>query len=142
MLLAGYDMYLAEGVKYTGQKAQEKKVLDAALRAVASPAGTEVQFEVLAAVLQNRKQYAVALKAVAMLMRRFPRNPVFPLVAAQAEFGKSKGRAGYKVTEPLRKAKALAEASAEERHKQLLPQIDDLLKATDPFGGLFGGFFG
>jgi len=57
--------------------------------------------------------------------------------------GKAKGRVGYKVTEPLRKAKALAEASAEERHKQLLPQIEELLKASDPFSGLFGGgFFG
>jgi hypothetical protein len=135
-------MYHAEGVTYTGQKAQEKKVLDAVVRAVASPTGTELQFEMLAAVLQNRGQYPLALKAAGQLMKRFPRNPLFPMVAAQAEFGKSKGRAGYKVTEPLRKAKALAEASGEERHKQLLPQIDDLLKATDPFGGLFGGFFG
>jgi tetratricopeptide (TPR) repeat protein len=141
-LLTGYDMYLGEGLKYTGQKTQEKKILEAVMRAVDSPEGAEVEFEAVAGLLQNRRQFAQALKAAAALARRFPKNPLFPLVLAQAELGKSKGRAGYKVTEPLRKAKALAEASTEERHKQLLPQIDDLLKASDPFGGLFGGFFG
>lgn len=142
-LLTGYDMYLNEGLKYTGQKTQEKKFLDVAVRAVSSVEGSELEFEALAGLLQNRGQFAPALKVVAVLMKRFPRNPLFPLVAAQAELGKSKGRVGYKVTEPLRKAKALAEASAEERHKQLLPQIEELLKASDPFSGLFGGgFFG
>lgn len=141
-LLSGYDMYAHEGLKYVGQKTQEKKFLDVVLRAVGSPTGTELEFELLAGVLQNRRQYALALKAVASLMKRFPKNPLFPLVAAQSELGKSKGRAGYKVTEPLRKAKVLAEASTEPRHKQLLPQIEELLKASDPFSGLFGNFFG
>ena len=31
-LLTGYDMYLHEGLKYTGQKTQEKKFLDAVMR--------------------------------------------------------------------------------------------------------------
>jgi tetratricopeptide (TPR) repeat protein len=141
-LLSGYDMYVQEGLKYVGQKTQEKKFLDVVLRAVASPTGSELEFELLAGVLQNRRQYALALKAVGPLMKRFPKNPLFPLVAAQAELGKSKGRAGYKVTEPLRKAKVLAEASTEARHKQLLPQIEELLKVSDPFSGLFGNFFG
>ena len=142
-LLSGYDMYVHEGLKYTGQKTQEKKLVDVAVRAAESPEGGEAEFELLAGVLQNKKQYAAALKVATALMKRFPKNPLFPLVMAQAEMGKSKGRFGYKVTEPLRKAKALAEASTEERHKQLLPQIEELLKASDPFSGLFGGgFFG
>lgn len=141
-LLTGYDMFFHEGLKYTGQKTQEKKILDVLVRAAGSSEGSEFEFELLAATLQGREQYAMSLKVAAALMKRFPKNPVFPLVAAQAELGKSKGRGGYKVAEPLRKAKSLAEASTEERHKQLIPQIEDLLKASDPFSGLFGGFFG
>ena len=96
----------------------------------------------LAGTLMHKQQFAVALKVAGGLMKRFPKNPFFPYLYAQAELAKLKGRSGYKVTEPLRKAKVLAEASTEERHKQLLPQIEELLRASDPFGGLFGGFFG
>ena len=141
-LLAGYEVYSAEGQTYTGQKAQEKKLLDALVRSVESPAGTEVEFETAAGALSNRGNHLLAAKAAAALMRRFPKNPLFPLVAARAEFARGKGRGGYRVTEPLRKARALAEASAEERHKLLLPQIDELLKAADPLAGVFGSFFG
>lgn len=141
-LLTGHDMYLAEGLKYTGQKTQEKKFLEVAVRAAGSVEGTELEFEMLAGTLMNKQQFAVVLKVTGGLMKRFPKNPFFPYLYSQAELAKSKGRSGYKVTEPLRKAKVLAEASTEERHKQLLPQIEELLKANDPFGGLFGGFFG
>ena len=141
-LLSGHEMYIGEGLKYTGQKAQEKKFLEVAARAAESATGREVEFEGLAVTLLGKGQFAAALKVAGGLARRFPKNPLFPFVLAQAELGKSKGRAGYKVTEPLRKAKALAEASTEERHKQLLPQIEELLRDNDPFGGLFGGFFG
>ncbi len=141
-LLTGHDMYLTEGLKYTGQKTQEKKFLDAAVRAAGSAEGTELEFEMLAGTLMHKQQFAVAAKVTAGLLKRFPKNPFFPFLLAQAEMAKSKGRNGYKVTEPLRKAKVLAEASTEERHKQLLPQIEELLRMSDPFGGLFGGFFG
>jgi tetratricopeptide (TPR) repeat protein len=142
-LLTGYAMYLDEGLKYTGQKTQEKKFAEVAVRATESVEGSEVEFETLAALLLDKGHSAAGLKAATALMKRFPKNPVFPLVLAQAELTKAKGRVGYRVTEPLRKAKALAEASGEERHKQLLRQIEALLRANDPFSGLFGGgFFG
>ena len=141
-LMAGYEMYFAEGQTYTGQKTQEKKLLDVLVRSVESPAGTEIEFEMAAGLLANRSNHLLAAKAAAALMKRFPKNPFFPLVAAKAEFARGKGRGGYRVTEPLRKARALAEASGEERHKQLLPQIDELLKAADPLAGMFGNFFG
>jgi tetratricopeptide (TPR) repeat protein len=141
MLLAGWEVFHNEGLTYTGQKTQEKKIYDAMVRA-ADGDGPEMQFEGLTVILNSRRQFALAKKIAPKLMARFPKNPVFPFCLAEAELGKSSRAYGYKVTEPLRKAKALAEASTEERHKQLLPKIDQLMKAADPFGPLFGGFFG
>lgn len=146
MLIAGWDMYHQEGLTYTGQKTQEKKIYDAAVRA-ADGEGLEIEFEGLAILLNTRNQYTLVKKLAPKLARRFPKNPVFPYCLAQAELGKSSRAYGYKISEPLRKAKALAEASEQERHKGLLPIIEELLKKANPFGSLlnpfaFGGFFG
>ncbi len=141
-LMAGFKMYFAEGQTYIGQKTQEKKLLDVLSRAVESPTGTEYEFEMMAALFVDGKNHLAAGRAAASLMKRFPKNPLFPLVAAQTEYARSKGRSGYRVLEPLRKARALAEASTEERHKLLIPQIDDMLKVANPLAGMFGSFFG
>lgn len=141
MLIAGWDVFRHEGLTYTGQKSQEKKIYDAMVRA-ADGNGDEMQFEGLTVILNSRRQFAMTKKIAPKLAARFPQNPVFPFCLAEAELGKSSRAYGYKVTEPLRKAKALAEASTEDRHRRLLPRIDQLMKAADPFGPLFGGFFG
>jgi tetratricopeptide (TPR) repeat protein len=139
MLVAGWDVFHNEGLTYTGQKTQEKKIYDAMVRA-ADGDGPEVEFEGLTVILNSRKQHTLVKKLAPKLMKRFPKNPVFPFCLGEAEAVKSRG--GYRVTEPLRKAKVLAEASPEERHKKMLPRIEELLREMNPFGTLFSGFFG
>ncbi len=139
MLVAGWDVFHHEGLTYTGQKTQEKKIYDAMVRA-ADGTGPEVEFEGLTVILNSRDQHTLVRKLAPKLARRFPRNPVFPFCLAEAELAKTRG--GYKVTEQLRKARALAEASPDERHKRLLPKIEELLKQSNPFGAMFDSFFG
>lgn len=139
MLVAGWDVFHHEGLTYTGQKTQEKKIYDAMVRA-ADGTGPEVEFEGLTVILNSRDQHTLVRKLAPKLAKRFQRNPVFPFCLAEAELAKTRG--GYKVTEQLRKARALAEASPDERHKRLLPKIEELLKQANPFSAMFDSFFG
>jgi hypothetical protein len=140
LLYAAWDQFFLEGLTYTGQKTQEKKIHGVIL-AAAGGAGEEFDFENLGRVVEARHEWKLLGKLAEALAKRFKTNPVFPLLQAEAETGGG-GRAvrPYKLTKWLTDAKRLAAASPHERHKQLLPRIDDLLKANNPFGMPFDLF--
>ncbi len=138
-LVAAYDMYHVDGVTYRGQKTHEKKVLDQAQRC-AGAAAPEVDFERLADLLLGKHEFKYAKKLTDALLSRFPVNPAFHLARAEAGMGLDERE--YHVEERVRRAKALAEAATEPRHKALLGRIDDLLKQfASPFEFL-EAFFG
>lgn len=141
LLYAAWDAYFLEGLTYTGQKTQEKKIHDAILASAASDA-PEPDFENLCRAVEVRQVWKVLAKLAEALAKRFKANPLFVLMRVEAENGKAGGQARpYKLTRWLADAKRLATASPHERHKQLLPRIDDLLKANNPFGMPFGDPF-
>lgn len=137
LLYAAWDVYFLEGLTYTGQKTQEKKIHDAVLASVGSGGaadGPEFDFENLCRVLEMRQVWKVLAKLAEALAKRFKANPLFVLMRVEAENGKAGGQARpYKLSKWLSDAKRLATASPHERHKQLLPRIDDLLRASNPF---------
>jgi tetratricopeptide (TPR) repeat protein len=124
-LVAAYDVYHVDGVTYRGQKTHEKKVLDQVPRSVKA-AAPEVDFERLAENLLARGDFKPAKKLADALIVRFPANPFFYL--ARAEAGLETGDREYVVENRVRRAKVLAEAATEPRHKALLERIDELLK--------------
>lgn len=141
LLYGAWDAFFMEGLTYTGQKTQEKKVHEAILSAAVAGDGPDTDFENLCRVVQVRHEWKLLGKAAEVLAKRFKANPVFPLMVVEAETGKADGRARpYKLTKWLQDAKRLATISPHERHKQLLPRIDDLLKANNPFGMAFDLF--
>lgn len=130
-LVAAYDTYHLDGVTYRGQKTHEKKVLDQVSRCFKAVA-PEVDFERLAEVLLAKGEFKTAKKLTDALLARFPANPYFHL--ARAEAGMGIGEREYHVEGRVRRAKALAEAAADPRHKALLGRIDELLKGfASPF---------
>lgn len=132
LLYAAWDAYHLDGVTYRGQKTQEKKIQAVVLRAAESD-GPEFHFENLARGLQARQEWNLLLKLAVPLRKKFPANPVFPLMLAECEFGKSDGYPQpYRVIAPLTDAKRFAEASPEPRHKALLERISDLQKRAAP----------
>ncbi|QDU23445.1 hypothetical protein [Urbifossiella limnaea] len=139
-LLAAYDLYRLDAVTYRGQKTHEKKITDQVARC-AGAAGPEEEFEKLLDVLVGPKQEFKAAKKLAdALLVRFPANPAFHL--ARAEAGMGLGEREYHVEGRVRRARALADAATEPRHKALLPHIDELLKQfAAPFDFL-DAFFG
>ncbi len=140
LLYAAWDQLFVEGLTYTGQKTQEKKVQTAVLAAAGADA-PEFDFETLCRGMEARREWKLLGKLAEALAKRFKTNPVFPLMVVEAETGAG-GRATrpYKLTKWLADAKRLAAASPHERHKQLLPRIDDLMKAHNPFGMAFDLF--
>jgi len=139
-LFAAYDLYRLDAVTYRGQKTHEKKVLDQAGRS-AGTAGPVEEFEKLAGVLVGPKgEFKAGKKLADALIVRFPTNPAFHL--ARAEAGAGLGEREYHVEGRLRRAKALAEAATEPRHRELVGRIDELLKVyAAPFDFL-DAFFG
>lgn len=139
-LLAAYDLYRLDAVTYRGQKTHEKKLLDQAFRS-AGTAGPEEEFEKLLDVLvRTKEEYKVGKKLADALLARFPANPAVHL--ARAEAGMGLGEREYHVEGRLRRAKALAEAATEPRHRELAGRIDELLKQyAAPFDFL-DAFFG
>ena len=131
LLYGAWDQYHLEGIHYRGQPSQEKKVHAVCLAATDGD-GPEHDFEVLAEVLAFRHEWAIALKVATKLRERFPKNPVFPLMIAESEFGKGDGRPSRKVAVPLRHARILAEASPEPRHKATLDRVAKLEAEVDP----------
>jgi len=140
LLYAAWDQFFVEGLTYTGQKTQEKKVQTAVLAAAGAEA-PEFDFETLCRGMEVRHEWKLLGKLAEVLAKRFKTNPVFPLMVVEAETGAgSRGVRPYKLTKWLADAKRLASASPHERHKQLLPRIDDLMKANNPFGMVFDLF--
>lgn len=138
-LIAAYDSYHIEAVTYRGQKTHEKKVHDQVARCLAA-AAPEVDFERLGDVLLHKREWKQAKKLADAAALRFPANPHFLLVRSEA--GLATGEREYYVEGRLRRAKELAEASAEPRHRGLLGRIDRLLQQiATPFDFL-DAFFG
>lgn len=126
LLYAAWDMYFLEGVAYRGQKTQEKKIHALILRTPASD-GPALDFEVLARSIAMRNEWKLAEKLAGLLREKFPDNPVFPLLLAEAEFAKADGMPrAYRVVRHLRDAAKLAERSGEARHRGLLDRIRQL----------------
>ena len=139
-LLAAYDLYRLDAVTYRGQKTHEKKVLDQTFRC-AGTAAPEEEFEKLLGVLIGTKEeYKAGKKLADALIARFPANPALHL--SRAEAGAGLGEREYHVEGRLRRAKALADAATEPRHRELAGKIDELLKQyAAPFDFL-DAFFG
>ena len=142
LLYAAWDQYFLEGITYRGQKSQEKKVHDVVLRTPASDAPV-ADFENLARAIEFRNEWKLVAKLAAPLREKFPDNPVFPLLLAEAEFEKAGGfPMPYRVTALLKAAERAAERSREPRHRDLLDRIRVLQQRVGrppDFGGLFSG---
>jgi hypothetical protein len=138
-LIAAYDAYHIDAVTYRGQKTHEKKVLDQVARCLTADA-PEADFERLADVLLMKQEWKHAKKLADAGLLRFPASPYFLL--ARSEVGHATGERPYYVEQRLRRAKRLAEASPEPRHRALLDRIDRLLKQVgtpfDILESLFG----
>ena len=130
-LVAAYDMYHIDGVTYRGQKTHEKKVLDQAGRCAAADA-PEVDFERLLDLLVMKQEYKHAKKLADACVARFPKNP--HVLLARCEAGLGTGEREYHVEQRLRRAKQLAEASPDPRHRGLADRIDAMMKRfASPF---------
>ena len=139
-LYHAWDQFFEAGLTYTGQKTQEKKI-QAVVLAAAGGDGPEEDFEMLCQGIAERRAWKLLGKLAQPLAKRFKTNPVFPLMAVEAETdGGTMHARPYKVTKWLADAKRLATNSPHERHKQLLPRIDDLTKLNNPFGMPFDLF--
>lgn len=131
-MYGAWGMLLVEGVEYRGQKGHEKKILDLVSRTPQFDAPEE-EFEKLTQALLPRMQWKALEKVATACRRKFPSNPVFPLMLAEVEFGKANGNPRpYKVTNLLDIAKSFAERSPHERHKPLLERISELDKFARP----------
>lgn len=124
-LLAAYDVYHIDGVTYRGQKTHEKKLLDQVPKCLTSES-PEVDFERLGDVLLLKQEFKHAKLLADGLTKRFPNNPHFLLL--RSEVGSMTNERPYHTEQRLVKAKRLAEAATEPRHRQLLDRIDRLLK--------------
>jgi tetratricopeptide (TPR) repeat protein len=139
-LVAVYDVYHIDAFTYRGQKTHEKKVLDQVARCLTADA-PEIDFERLGQVLLAKHEWKRAKQLADACASRFPANPFF--VLARAEAGLGTGEREYHVERRVRRAKQLAEAAAEPRHRALLGRIDDLLKQVAmPFDFLDAFFNG
>ncbi len=142
-LYSGWDALVQEGVEYRGQKTQVKKIHDVCLRSVQSEA-PEYDFEVLGLEAFRHGEWKLLSKLATPLRKKFPRNPLFPLLLAEAEFGLAKGSPRpHKIVRLLEDARHFAEASPEPRHKALLDRIAQLDKLANPpnmFDFLFNRF--
>lgn len=139
LLIGAYDGYHLDALTYRGQKTHEKKVLDQVTRCL-DAAAPEADFERLGEVLLAKQVWKPAKKYADAMLARFPANPFF--LFARSEVGHATGERPYYTEQRLARAKALAEASAEPRHRALLERIDRLRKQVgtpfDIFDSLFG----
>lgn len=138
-LLLAYDQYIKEGITYRGQKTQRKKFFDQVPRSVKAEA-PESDFQGLVEFLSVKQEWKLVKKFADALLVRHPSNPFF--LFARSEAGLESGERPYLIEQRLRRAKKLAEASAEPAHRALAGRIDELLKViASPFDFL-GSFFG
>ncbi|MBX9584030.1 MAG: hypothetical protein K2X87_27330, partial [Gemmataceae bacterium] len=138
-LIAAYDAYHVDGVTFRGQKGHDKKVLDQVARC-ADAAGPPEEFERLLNILLLKREWRHAKKLADAMIVRFPADPYFHLARAEAGYGG--GERAYYVENRLRRAKGLAERSADPRHRAVLGRIEKLLQEVAPPLDLFEAFFG
>jgi hypothetical protein len=141
LLYAAWDAYHLEGVTYRGQKTQEKKVHEQVERSLAAAAPAD-EFERLVYGLVRRQVWRLAERAAARLERRFPDDPAFKVLLAEAMDGQQPRFAEEaRVRALLKQAKEQAERSADPRHRPLLDRIDRLQRRYAGSDRLFEFFF-
>ena len=140
LLLLAYDMYDEYGITYRGQKSQIKKFLALCSR-VHEAKAPEEDYEVLGDTLRFRDELKLTKKYALEYLRRFPRNPKFGLLLAEALFDLMEPP--HRIRGILVVARDHAERSKEKRHSALIPRIDELLQQLpDPFESLRSFFRG
>jgi hypothetical protein len=91
-------------------------------------------------VLVLKQEWKPAKKFADAMLGRFPANPYF--LVARSEIGHATGERPFHVEQRLARAKRLAEASPDPRHRGLLDRIDRLHKQVgmpfDILDSLFG----
>ncbi|MFO0802103.1 MAG: tetratricopeptide repeat protein [Gemmataceae bacterium] len=137
-LLNQYDNYLDEGVAYRGQKTQLKKFLALVPRTLGSPA-PERDFETLAERLLSREEFKLAKKYAQGCIDRFPRNPVFRVVLAEAAIELEERP--YRINMLLTVARSYVVLATEPRHKALLPRIEERMKENPDPMAFMDSFF-
>jgi tetratricopeptide (TPR) repeat protein len=140
MLFGAYNMFVNEGLTYRGQKTHLTKIVAVAERAVESPLGNELDFEVLVRNLERHRSKSLATLA-GRLASRFPTNPVFVLVQLAAVVTGDREPNPRQLGDLIAKAKKLVEQSPHERHRALANELEDLqAEVASPFD-LFDLFF-
>ena len=140
-LISCYENYGLENVDYRGRKTHKTKILDLSLRTLAADA-LEIDFEMLANSLFWEKAWKHLKRFADSCIGRFPKNPHFLLM--RSEVGLATREREYSTEQRLRRAKKLAEASSEPRHRAIIVRIDELLEqvALPQFDEMFSSFFG
>ena len=141
-MYAVWHQYASEGVDYRGHKTQVSKIHTLMVASVTADA-PEKDFEALISGTVVRQDWKLALKLAPKLQSRFSKNPVFPMMFAQAEIGKAgNGRVPYhRVQTLLLLARRLAEASQDPRHKSLTEVIAEMEKTVDGPNEFLRNFF-
>ena len=129
-LAAAFDRLKGDGVRYRGSVGHSARI---ELLVTAAGPGGVADFEALGQGLLALKRWKLAGKLAAGWRRRFPLSPVFPLLEVEAEVAGGDRLLPYRLTERLREARRLAEASKELRHRALLDRIAELERAASPF---------
>ncbi len=136
-LAAAFDRLKADRVSYRGSVGHAKST--AAL--LTNAAGSVNEIESLGLGLAGLKRWPSLAKLAPGWRRRFPLSPVFPLLEVEAATAAGGDRfLPYRLTELLREARRLAEASKELRHRALLDRIGELERKAGPFD-LFRSLF-
>ena len=138
-VLAAFDTYLFDGITYRGAKTHAKKLMDLAPKC-ATADGPEIEFERLCEVLVAKASWKEAVKVLDACRRRFPANPLFALLRAEASLARNERL--WSVETQLHAAKKMAEKATEPRHRQLGERIDELLKRVGGPLDFLSGFFG
>ena len=134
----------AAGVDYRGQKTHEKKVIDY-LKKAQNSAFNEEQLETVCSALIQLESYRLAKSYAELGQRKFPTNPVFPLLEAENEISRGEGRLQtWRVDRLIKIAQGLAERLPHSpRRERLLDRIAShrkMLDAMNPYGRMFDDF--
>jgi tetratricopeptide (TPR) repeat protein len=143
-------IHRAAGVQYVGQKTHEKKVLayaDQALRAVDF---TEDQLQMVCRALLGLEAWKPLRQFAALGARRFPKNPLFPLLEAESYLAQNRRRPQLWRAAPLlfEASRLASELPPEDPNKALLEEIQErqeMIRGLNPLNAMFeafGGMFG
>jgi tetratricopeptide (TPR) repeat protein len=142
-LLSTASAHQLAGVKYHGQKTHDKKVLDYANKALKADFN-ELQLERACNHLLDMQAFKQARAYTALGHRRFPHNPVFPLLEAESYLRLGPERCPIHLVGPLlERARRLTEKLPRDpRQQELLEKIqegEELVRSLNPFMALFDG---